>query len=240
MPTNSRLDEVDPHRPPPPYTILDSSYMGLAGLARMKAENGSYSGPHASHPGMLSLSFDKLKLVYPQAFPGLIPGKRWTRWLFGPSMAEVEYLQFWLNGGDSRAALVVSTSPVLVSVYTDEMDCTCLYRFPDEYAGWFSLRRGQRLLAVLTFGYGKKLVRDLENGPRACYRYANFQALIGDFRSDDVERLEERKQTLEPDEWPRCVAMTKAYLRQFGHAARDGRLPYVSDPANIDRAPETA
>ena len=53
--------------------------------------------------------------------------------------------------GDSRAAVVVSTNPLMVTAYSDEMDAAILLRFPAFLVSKYALQVGTRLLTVNTY-----------------------------------------------------------------------------------------
>jgi hypothetical protein len=136
--------------------------------------------------------------------------------------------------GDSRAAVVVLISPLLVAAYTDELDCIAMLHFPDEYVDDYNLSIGSRLLTVNTYKRGTKYDQDLISGPRRIPRWVGFHPIIGDFVSDDRARLEERKRAIAEAEWQRTLQFGQEYLRLRPGMMRDGRPIYASTPANAE------
>jgi hypothetical protein len=106
--------------------------------------------------------------------------------------------------GDSRAAVVVKTSPLLVAAYTDEMDCVVLLRFEDAWLGDLRPSVGDRLLTVntyarLRFGYAA----DILPGNGLGGRYGNMSPFIAEAFSEDFGTIEQRKAQISDDEWAR-------------------------------------
>jgi hypothetical protein len=185
----------------------------------------------ASDPGSVELSESKLRRLCPNLY-----ASRWN--LLGRVDERIGWRaadRIWcadqLVHGDSRAAVVVSTSPLLVAAYTDELDCVALLRFPDGLATEMGLGVGSRLLTVNRYVPRGPLARDLEDGPASYHRYKNFIPLIADFLSDDVEWLEQRKSRIDEKEWQRTLELGQRYLKQRGEAARDGRPDRCLMPA---------
>lgn len=194
----------------------------------------------ASHPGGFRLSLAKLKILQPELFGPFA----WFGWYLDDGKLR-NRRTFWLTrieehllNGDSRAAVVVATYPLLVAAYTDEIDCVALLRFHDRFVSEYNLERGSRLITVNTYDYGdgSSYEIDLNPGPKASERYyQNFMPLIADFFTDDLDRLNKRKAKISEEEWRRAEDMGQSYLRENYAPARDGRpfwsfLPYEQLP----------
>lgn len=134
-----------------------------------------------------------------------------------------EHLQI----GDSRAALLLSTSPLRVAAYSDEFDCAVVLAY-DQTAGeriasgTKDLRAGMRLLSVNTYTRAQRLAGDLCHGPASCERYSNFYPVIADFYSLDTVAIELRKAAIEESEWTRCKVAAAEYLNRTNGACRNG------------------
>jgi hypothetical protein len=182
----------------------------------------------ASDPGGVRLSKRKLGEMHPELVSRI-------RWMLGIWSKKIklgvlgrEYLlthvEEHLMQGDSRAALVVSVSPLRVAAYTDELDCVALLAFPDQYVSRYELKVGSRLLTVNTYSYiAQGIARDLEEGESAFHRYGNFEPYIAEFLSDDLDRIGERKLAINQREWQRTNDLAARYIEQYGLIARDGR-----------------
>src|SRR5262249_20807501 len=105
-------------------------------------------GSAASDPLGLRMSEEKLKRFCPSLY---ISSGVWgsLRCVFWDGLALRYYIRDMLIHGDSRAAVVVSTSPLLVACYSDDLDGVCVLRFDEELAEEHHLRAGSRLVTVL-------------------------------------------------------------------------------------------
>lgn len=183
----------------------------------------------ASDPAGLTLSDEKLRVLRPDLYRPL----QRLRECVGLVYPQRIYLQEQLQHSDSRAAVVLSVSPLLVAAYTDEMDCVAVLEFPDELSAEYRLREGSRLLTVNSYGHRDALQRDLIPGPNHTGRFTMLNPLIADFVTDDVERLTSRKEQISADEWQRAYRMGRAYLKQLPRVARDGRPIFCAEPAEL-------
>jgi hypothetical protein len=176
----------------------------------------------ATDPGGLAVSPDKLRVLRPELFgaSGLIHGLKVR---VGLEWDQLGYIDEHLGNGDSRAAVVMSTGPLLVAAYTDELDGVAVLRFPGEFVDEYQLRPGSRLLTVNTYTNLAEPDEDVVPGPKASGRWNGFNPIIADFVSDDLERIEELKHKIEPEEWQRAQKMGEAFLRRWPGVARDGR-----------------
>lgn len=164
----------------------------------------------ASDPVNIRLSPAKLELLEP-----------------AESAVPKELIDEHLGFGDSRAAVVASTQPLLVAAYTDELDCVVLLHFPEKLLERYGLRRGSRLLTVNTYSWPREdgtVAEDLDPGPRSYDQYSDYSPLIAEFLSDDMAAIEARKAAIPEPEWERARQMGQAVLERHGpERARDGR-----------------
>lgn len=181
----------------------------------------------ASDPGNVALSDARLRRLRPDLY-GL--GHR-LRAAVGLDFPWRVFLREHLRNGDSRAAVVVSTRPLLVAAYTDELDCVALLEFPEAFVAEYGLRDGSRLLTVNTYKRNNEDDADLIPGPNAGQSWTGFQPIIAEFVSDDRHRIEQRKAEIGEDEWKRAYAMGKTYLKRRPGVWRDGRPGHSFVPA---------
>ena len=184
----------------------------------------------ATDPGQIRLSRNKLRVLRPDLY-----GLRglWQSILayFRLGWPQRTYIEEQLECGDSRAAVVISTSPLLIAAYTDELDCVAMLRFPGEFVDQYQLSKGTRLLTVNCYGSLPDYDPDLILGPKLIKRCTGFHPLIADFLTDDGERVEARKKQISEDEWQRALDMGTEYARRYPRVARDGRPVYSATPA---------
>src|SRR5262245_16499020 len=182
----------------------------------------------ASDPGRVRVSPAKLRLLRPDLY-----GVRGFLRRFQSGFPERTYIEEQLEHGDSRAAVVVCTSPLLVAAYTDELDCIAMLRFPDTFREKYDLSVGSRLLTVNTYGRGQVYDEDLILGPNQSERWTGFHPIIADFISDDNERIDARKAAISEAEWNRTRDLGSSYLASRPGIARDGRPVHASIPAKV-------
>ena len=131
-----------------------------------------------------------------------------------------EHLRF----GDSRAAVVLQTSPLLlVAAYTDEQDTVLLLHFPDFLTAECDLKPGKKLLTINTYGRGPKMMPDIIEGPASTGRWTNFYPIIAEFLSDDAEAINNRKRSIGDAEWKRAVQFGMKQAAGAEAVVRDGR-----------------
>ncbi|MGH9832583.1 MAG: hypothetical protein ACREBD_37905 [Blastocatellia bacterium] len=178
----------------------------------------------------LTLSHRKLKALEPE----LYSSRSWQKFLRenGYRLASPtedadhwkSYVEENLRRGDCRAAVVVSTSPLLIAAYAGELDCIAMLRFTDQLVPKHGLSVGTQLLAVnLYLEWNFFLPEDLNPGSRQTGKYRNFAPMIADFLTDEVNLVEEKKAGIAKAEWRRAEALGREYLKRHGEKARDGR-----------------
>lgn len=188
----------------------------------------------ATNPAGLTISRNKLRRLLPDLYGFRALIVRMGLRLNG-DVPVLVYIKEHLQHGDSRAAVVLSIDPLLVAAYTDEFDCVAVLRFATDLAEEYSLRVGQRLLAVNTYKNLQARDPDLDFGPKMIPRWSGFYPIIADFISDDLEIIAARKDEIGNEEFERALAMGKSYLVKHPGLARDGRPVFASRPA-ISRA----
>ena len=190
---------------------------------RSRQEEDVRNRTNASDPGMIELSDTKLRLLRPDLYGlhGLWRFLRWrlTSWF---SWDERLHIKNQLMYGDSRAAVVVSTFPLMVAAYTDELDCVAILNFPDIVAEKYNLTEKSILLTVNYYMPGDEYASDLIPGPKNTETWANFHPLIAEFLTDDYARVKARKSQISREEWERTYRMGKEYLKLRPWTARDG------------------
>jgi hypothetical protein len=184
----------------------------------------------ASDPGMIRLSDAKLRLLRPDLY-GFEGWWKSIRRRFGSKESDQRtYIERQLQRGDSRAAVVISVSPLLIAAYTDEMDCIAMLRFSDDFTHRYSLTPGSRLLTVNFYGQHRGET-DLIHGQGDTGNWSWFHPVIADFVTDDLDRLRTRKNEIEEAEWERCGALGRRYAEIRPKMARDGRPVFADHSA---------
>jgi hypothetical protein len=142
-------------------------------------------------------------------------------------------LQEHLMSGDSRAAVVVSTTPLLVAAYSDDLDCVAMLQFPNDYSHRYRLSVGSKLLRINCYYCQFTEHADLSFGPGHTGQWTGFFPLIADFLSGDDRRIERLKQDIRDIEWQRCHQLGDEYLLERPGVARQGRPKRAHQPAGF-------
>lgn len=225
---------------------------GISALACLQSNSEEPSVPKklkhhgnsvASDPGKVVLSLERLYKLDPQLAPPSTTEKDEPQPSSSPTISEkrrvkfIEMLKEHMVAGDSRAAVVVSTKPLLVAAYTDELDCVVMLEFPDSLVKEYDLEPGSRLLTVNTYPT-RGDAKDLHRGPKELKRYKNVFPVIADFFTEDKERLSKRKATISEDEWERCARFGNEYRDRYPKSFRNG-APSQSEIPKEPKAGET-
>lgn len=195
-------------------------------------------GSSASNPMIITMSDEKLMRLCPTLF--FSTGLNGTlRCFFWDGLALRYWIRDMLLHGDSRAAVVMSTTPLLVACYCDDSDAVCLLQFPDSFREEYGLRVGSRLVTVLnSYVEGTQerpgvVAEDLVQGDLCHPYYVNFWPLIADFMTKYTHTVEARKRQISDSEFEHCRTLGKEHLRRFGGVARDGRPDRSMRPAAL-------
>ncbi len=170
----------------------------------------------ASDSGHFLLDESKLEALFPSF--------HWTA-------EHLAYLSEHLDRGDSRAAIVASLKPLVVSAYSDELDAVILVQFPDDLVEQYSLSLGDQLIASWVYPSLRQPPRDIVQGPsRLAHQYNNGAPIIADFFSNSAKEIKQRKISVSNFEWERVRALTPAAVERAGGRYRsafplDTRLP---------------
>ena len=182
----------------------------------------------ASDPGQIALSDEKLRVLRPE----LCTLRQHLRELLGLAFPQRTYLREHLQNGDSRAAVVVSTDPLLVATYTGELDCVVMLEFPLHFVEDYGLKTGTKLLTVNTYRRENEIDADLIPGPEAGQHWTGLHPIIAEFVSDDENRIRQRKKEIEQEEWRRAYQLGTAYLKARPGVVRDGRPVLAGRPSS--------
>lgn len=185
---------------------------------------------YASDPGKVALSDSKLRVLRPELY-GIRGAWKSLLASVGIGYSERAYVREHLQLGDSRAAVVLSSNPLLVAAYTDELDCVAVLRFPDGFVPDCDVSEGSRLLTVNSYKDSTQYDPDLILGEHAIKRWSGFIPIVAEFVTEDLARVEARKTQIPEHEWQRAEAMGQEYVRLHPGVARDGRPGKSLTPA---------
>lgn len=181
--------------------------------------------PPPSTAGHFKWSDEKLRELRPEFFG--ISGVFYTIAVaMRQQFNDRQFVKECMDGGDCRAAVVMSVSPLLIATYSDELDCIAMLKFPDHFVQKYQLTVGTRLLTVNNYGAGSGAM-DIVPGPKNTGNWDNMIPTIAEFATDDLVQVNQIKQKILPAEWQRCAAMGQQYLKFRPNVWRDGR-PFLA------------
>ena len=212
-------------------SVLSSQYDALFETDLLWLENpNDRQGSGCSDPLGASCSPAKFRRLHPELF-GL---RGLAAQALGRLAAEdrdqlIARTSAYLRWGDGRAAVVLSTAPLVVATYCDEMDAAFLLRFPDFLAGEHALTEGTRLVTTNLHYNGKEMAPDIVPGPGYHGRYTNVRPLVADFLAVEEHLVEARRRAIAEREYRRCEELGERALRN-GQPIRSGRPLVAGTP----------
>lgn len=190
------------------------------------------STTEAGNPLPLSLDHEKLKILRPDLY-GFVGAMKRFWWWSNKMMRWRVYVEEVISFGDTRAAVVVSTSPLLVAAYTDELDCIVMLKFDDQLTDLYGLFLGSRLLTINTYKTHDTVDEDLIAGENSYDAWSGFTPIIAEFVSGDIGLIEKRKSRISDIEWTHTEQLGNHYLEVRPGVFRDGRPGYSWKTANM-------
>lgn len=177
---------------------------------------------YASEPGNIHISDEKWNEV---------------AWLLGLNFFEKlrynrnrKYIDDYIFRGDSQPAVVMSTSPLIISAYSDEMDAVMLLRFPDVLAEKYGIEPGTRLTTSNTYSMFADYSRvkpeyvadDIIPGKKFSGQYFDFRPIVTIFLSDDMDIIEQHTNHVPEQLWEYVEKLSRRYYESFPDRFRDG------------------
>ena len=186
---------------------------------------------HASSPGGVSVSKEKLKMLRPDLFglKAYIMGLIRTIFI---GFNEMKIIQEHMLYGDSQPAVVISKKPLIIASYSEDIDCVVLLEFPDEYLELYKLDEKSKLISVNTYIRGEKFQKDITPGVNCHYTWRGYSPIIGEFISDDIGILENKKEEIEEKLWEYVYILGIEYSKNHPNIWRDGR-PILSEESAL-------
>lgn len=168
----------------------------------------------ASNPGAVCLSREKFKEIRDKILK-INPLKKIY---FNKQFRRIDQ---YLRNGDTQPAVVVSVSPLIISVYSEDMDAVLFLKFPEKLAEKYGLTIGTRLVSTNVYFEGTKIADDIQTGMGYTHSFTDFTPVIPLFLSSDEGFIRSRVNLFEEDEWNRLRLLTEKRAAK-NIAPRDG------------------
>lgn len=124
--------------------------------------------------------------------------------------------------GSVEPCVVVSLYPLLIAVYSEDMDAVLLLQFAPDYIGKYSLDIGSRLISANTYGSGDEISKDIFVGEGYSGCWTDFTPHLADFLTEDKEKLDLHKEKISEDIWNCVEKLGKEYLLKHSSLSRNG------------------
>ena len=135
---------------------------------------------------------------------------------------KIDFVAKALFYGDTQPAVVVSTAPLLVGAYSDEMDAVVMLRFPDEFAKQYKLTVGTRLTTSNVYFTEREIADDIHIGEKYSRQYTDFAPLVQLFFGKKDDKIMEKTKLFGEDIWQTVTEKSNEYLRLYPDCSRDG------------------
>lgn len=135
---------------------------------------------------------------------------------------QIDFVSRVLCYGDTQPAVVVSTEPLLIGAYSDEMDAVILLRFPAEFVQQYNLSVGTRLTTSNTYFVGDQCARDIFVGEHYSRQYADFMPIVQLFLGKKDEKIRAKTELFGEDIWNTVRDKSEEYIRFHPDLCRDG------------------
>jgi hypothetical protein len=171
----------------------------------------------ASDPLSIRLSHEKLKKLAPD--------------LYGSKGFEInckigvdfkKVIEEHIFYGDSQPAIVICLQPLLIAAYSDELDCIAMLKFPWNYIMEYGLKEKTKLITSNTYSSKPEYQTDLIIGDKNLGNWFGFHPIIAEFVSEDIQKIEIRKQQIDDEQWEYVYNLGKNYFNKYQGVYRDG------------------
>lgn len=135
---------------------------------------------------------------------------------------QIEMVSRALYYGDTQPAIVVSTDPLLIAAYSDEMDAVVLLRFDGDFVQQYNLAIGDRLTTSNIYFTGAKFAQDIFVGEHYCNRYVDFVPIVQLFLGKKDDKIRAKTELFNEDVWNMVADKANDYINLHPDLSRDG------------------
>lgn len=135
---------------------------------------------------------------------------------------QTEQVAQTLKFGDTQPAVVVSTEPLLVAAYSDEMDAVVMLKFPSELSETYSLTPGTRLTTSCRYWIENSCAPDIFPGDGFSRQFTDFTAVVQLFLGKGDDKLRAKTDLFGESTWARVAALAAEYRSAHPDLTRDG------------------
>lgn len=168
------------------------------------------------------LDFEKLLFCHPEHFnPRSVDS------------VALEAIKNHLEVGNTEPAIVVNSDPLLIAVYSDDLDCVLILGFDDKYAKRFNYEKGKRLISINTYGRNDQPQMDIIRGKHHFNDFNAMWPVIADMICSDEEIVASRIQSIDEAYWKRLQYLADYNVENQVSGIRDGAPMNSCYPSKI-------
>ena len=124
--------------------------------------------------------------------------------------------------GDTQPAVVVSTEPLLIAAYSDEMHAVVMLRFPSEFVRQYDLTPGTRLTTSNVYVPGNRCAPDIFAGTYYSRQYVDFVPIVQLFLGKKDDMIRAKVALFDEDKWNTVTNKANEYIELRPELFRDG------------------
>ncbi len=173
----------------------------------------------------IELDLKKLDFLFPEIFTPFQKLKYRLRRLGMTSY--IEQISEHIKFGDSQGAIVVSTEPLLIAAYNEDIDCIVMLKFEPKIQKRYNFKVKDYLICVNTFGRTDELQSDLIAGKGNSGVWTLVHPIIADLVSSSEKKIESRKKEIGQEGYDYIWRLANEYLTLKQGVYRNGK-PFLS------------
>ena len=135
---------------------------------------------------------------------------------------QIEFVSRTLFYGDTQPAVILSTNPLQIAAYSDEMDAVIVLSFPPEFVEKYNLVPGMRLTTSNMYFTGNEIAKDIFVGKNYCNHYVDFVPIVQLFLGKKDDKILAKTELFSEETWSRVMDQAQEYLREHPNFCRDG------------------
>jgi len=135
---------------------------------------------------------------------------------------QIDFVSRALCFGDTQPAVVVSTEPLIIAAYSDEMDGVVMLSFPSEFVEKYDLTVGSRLTTSNVYFTSDQCAKDIFPGEGFSFQYGDFTPIVQLFLGKNDEKIAKKVDLFGEDVWSKVASKAAEYREAHPGLCRDG------------------
>ncbi len=200
------------------FALVSVGFLVAMVIVRKKVFESPEVKEGAKHPARILISGARYNQLRNRNFPTVLEKGRLDAYRF--------FLADQLMNGDLQPAVVVSESPFIIGVYSNEFDAAVLHSFPEALCSAYGLKAGDRLAATVCYfkrafshhGIGK----DIFPGANQSRKWEDLLAVIPLFLAKDENQAKEKCAEINEETWAAAIDAIRQRAEDYPDLIRNG------------------